>query len=64
MDETDRVHRGQARYLLALIAKYGGQREQALKLINDAVEALPDSLPPRYELRGDVIDPLTVSKVN
>jgi tetratricopeptide (TPR) repeat protein len=64
MDETNRVHRGQARYLLALIAKYDGQREQALKLMNDAVGALPDSLPPRYELRGDAIDPLIVRKTN
>jgi tetratricopeptide (TPR) repeat protein len=64
MDETNRVHRGKARYLLALIAKYSGQREQALKLMRDAVEALPDYLPPRYELRGDAIDPLTGSNAN
>jgi tetratricopeptide (TPR) repeat protein len=64
MDETNQVHRGKARYLLALIAKYSGHRDEALKLMNDAVEALPDSLLPRYELRGDAIDPLTGSKTN
>jgi hypothetical protein len=61
MDETNRVHRGQARYLLALIAKYAGRRDEALKLMKDAVEALPDFLQPRYELRGDAIDPLTAN---
>ena len=59
MDETNRVHRGQARYLLALIAKYDGKRDEALKLMKDSAEALPDFLQPRYELRGDAIDPLT-----
>jgi len=52
---------GQARYLLALIAKYAGRRDEALKLMKDAVEALPDFLQPRYELRGDAIDPLTAN---
>ena len=61
MDETNRVHRGQARYLLELIAKYAGRRDEALKLMKDAVEALPDFLQPRYELRGDAIDPLTAN---
>ncbi len=64
MDETNPVHRGEARYQLALIAKYDGRREEALRLMHDAVEALPDSLPPRYELRGDSIDPLTVRKTD
>ena len=59
MDEINPVHRGQARYLLALIAKHDGQREKALKLMNDAVEALPDAIQPRYELRGDALDPIT-----
>lgn len=59
MDEINPVHRGQARYLLALIAKHDGRHEAAVKLMNDAVEALPDSIEPRYELRGDAIDPIT-----
>ena len=58
MDETNPVHRGQARFLLALIAKHAGEQQQARKLMNDSVQALPDFLLPRYELRGDVIDPI------
>jgi len=60
MDETNRVHRGQARLLLALIAKHDGQTERALRLFTESLQALPDSLPPRYELRGDVLDPLVI----
>ena len=62
MDETNPVHRGQARYMLGLIAKHAGQRDEALKLMGDAIQALPDFLQPRYELRGDALDPLTQSK--
>jgi tetratricopeptide (TPR) repeat protein len=58
MDEANRVHRGQARLLLGLIAKHDGQKEKALQFFTESLEALPDSLPPRYELRGDVLDPL------
>jgi len=58
MDESNPVHRGQARYLLALIAKHDGQRERALKLLSDSLQALPDFVQPRFELRGDAIDPL------
>jgi tetratricopeptide (TPR) repeat protein len=60
MDESNPVHRGQARFLLALIAKYNGQREQAQALMQESVQALPDFLMPRYELRGDAIDPIVV----
>jgi len=59
MDETNPVHRGQARYLLGLIAKHRGEREKALQLMRDSIQALPDFLQPRYELRGDALDPLT-----
>jgi len=58
MDETNPVHRGQARYLLALIAKHDGQREKALRFLSDSLQALPDFVQPRFELRGDAIDPL------
>jgi len=64
MDETNPVHRGQARYLLALIAKQAGRPEQAIKLMNDSLQALPDFLAPRYELRGDAIDPLVANQGN
>lgn len=58
-DDANPIHRGEARYLLALIAKEQGNTAQARTLMHDALEALPDSLPPRFELRGDVIDPLS-----
>jgi tetratricopeptide (TPR) repeat protein len=64
MDETNPVHRGQARYLLALIAKHDGQREQALRLLSDSLQALPDFVQPRFELRGDAIDPLIGAEEN
>lgn len=62
MDSSNPVHRGQARYLLALIAKNAGQDTQARKWMTESLEALPDSIPPRYELRGDVVDPFRASR--
>jgi len=64
MDEVNPAHRGQARFMLGLIAKHDGQREQALQLMNDSLQALPDLLQPRFELRGDVLDPLKGNKTN
>jgi tetratricopeptide (TPR) repeat protein len=64
MDSTNPAHRGQARYLLGLIAKNAGQDAQARKLMSQSLQALPDSLPPRYELRGDVIDPFPAGRTN
>lgn len=50
--------RGEARYLLGLVAKRAGHAAQARKLLEDALEAQPDLLAARLELRGDVLDPL------
>ena len=61
-DSTNPVHRAAARYLLALINKYQGQSEEAVTLLNEALNAEPDLLAARLELRGDAIDPLV--KVN
>ena len=59
MDESNPVHRGQARYLLALIAKRDGKNEQARTLTTESIQALPNYLQPRYDLRGDAIASVT-----
>lgn len=64
MDSTNALHRAQARYLLGLIAKNAGRKAEARKLMAESLQALPDSLPPRYELRGDVIDAIAASQTN
>jgi tetratricopeptide (TPR) repeat protein len=51
-------HRAEGRYLLGLIRKRAGRAEEARKLMQGAVEAQPDLLAARLELRGDVLDPL------
>ncbi len=57
--DSDRVGRkAEAHYLLALIDKYKGQSVQARKLMAEAVRVEPDFLQPRYELRGDALDPI------
>lgn len=58
MDYVSPTLRGRARYLLALIEKNAGHVEQARRYMNDALQSFPDYLPPRYELRGDAIDPV------
>lgn len=62
MNESNPIHRGRARYVLALIAKSTGDRQRARTLLTDALQAMPDFLQPRYELRGDALDPLVKGK--
>jgi tetratricopeptide (TPR) repeat protein len=50
--------RAEARYLLGLIRKHEGRAGDARQLMERAVDALPDLLAARLELRGDVLDPL------
>jgi hypothetical protein len=38
--------------------KHDGRRNESLKLMQQAVEAQPDLLAARLELRGDALDPL------
>jgi tetratricopeptide (TPR) repeat protein len=61
MDYLSPYARGKSRYLLALVAKNAGHDEEARKYLNDSLRALPDFLEPRYELRGDAIDPLAMA---
>jgi tetratricopeptide (TPR) repeat protein len=58
LDSTRITRRARAHYLLALVKKYNGQPEEARKLMMKAIRIEPDFLQPRYELRGDTIDPL------
>jgi tetratricopeptide (TPR) repeat protein len=52
------TRRAEARYLLGLAEKARGRVADALNLIQQAVDAQPDLLAARLELRGDVPDPL------
>jgi len=58
MDDRSATHRAEARYLLGLLRKRAGRLADAHRLMSSAVEAQPDLLAVRLELRGDVIDPL------
>ena len=57
-DSNDALHRAEARFLLGLVRKHDGQATEARKLMEEAVQAKPDLLTARYELRGDSLDPL------
>jgi len=51
-------YRTEARYLLGLLAKRRGLYPEARRLFEEALDLEPDSLGPRFELRGDALDPL------
>jgi len=51
-------YRSEARYLLALVRKYQGQEQEARDLLSESLKIQPDLLGPRYELRGDTLDPI------
>ncbi len=57
-DTKDSQRRAEARYLLALISKYKGESAQAGTLLQAALDARPDFLAARLELRGDALDPI------
>lgn len=52
------ARRAEARYLLALVERRAGRHDEARKLMQDAILAQADALPPRLELRGDTLDRL------
>ena len=53
-----RDYRSQAHYLLALVMKREKNYAEAERLLRLAVDIQPDNLGPRFELRGDVVDPI------
>ena len=61
-DAKNPVYRSEARYLLGLIARHEGKPEQAEKLFSQALEARPDLLAARLELRNDVLNPAAEGK--
>jgi tetratricopeptide (TPR) repeat protein len=61
-DAKDSERRAEARYLLALLAKRAGRAGEARALLAGALEARPDLLAARLELRGETLDPLASAK--
>ena len=61
VEDKSAERRAEARYLLGLIRKHEGRAGEARQLMDGAVDAQPDLLAARLELRGDVLDPLPVS---
>ncbi len=57
LESSDPSYSARAHYLSGLIDIYKGQPDQAKKQMARAVEIEPDDIGPRYELRGDAIDP-------
>jgi tetratricopeptide (TPR) repeat protein len=55
--------RAEASYLLALVLKKKGEKEEPRQLLEKAINLRPDLLGPRFELRGDVLDPLPQYRV-
>ncbi|MFH1070443.1 MAG: tetratricopeptide repeat protein, partial [Candidatus Glassbacteria bacterium] len=59
LEDRYREHRGEAYYLLGLAEKYAGNSSEAERLLGESSRIEPDLLGPRFELRGDVPDPLS-----
>lgn len=58
-DSSIPAYRATALYMLGLIDKYEGHPKQAQQKMTEAVQIEPDYIGPRYELRGDALDPIT-----
>lgn len=56
-ESADPMYRARAYYLQALVDEYQGNKEDAHKLMAQAVQTEPDYIGPRFELRGDAIQP-------
>jgi tetratricopeptide (TPR) repeat protein len=60
-ESTDPLYRARSYYLQALIDEYLANKEGAHKLMAQAVQIEPDYIGPRFEMRGDAIDPTKVT---
>jgi tetratricopeptide (TPR) repeat protein len=58
LEMNQREYQSEARYLLALILKGRGDQAGAREMLEAALKIDPEILGPRFELRGDVPDPL------
>jgi tetratricopeptide (TPR) repeat protein len=56
-ESTDPMYQARAYYLQALVDEYQGNTDEAHKLMVQAVQIEPDYIEPRFELRGDAIQP-------
>jgi tetratricopeptide (TPR) repeat protein len=56
--KQNRRYRAENHYLLALVLKDKGQNKDAREHLKQAIQLLPGILGPRFELRGDVPDPM------
>ncbi len=56
-ESADPMYRARSYYLQALVDEYNGNTEEAHKLMAQAVQIEPDYIGPRFEMRGDAIDP-------
>jgi tetratricopeptide (TPR) repeat protein len=54
-DSLNPNHRAEAQFLLGLISRHHGETQEAQKLLTSALQARPDLLAARLELRGDTI---------
>ncbi len=55
IDARDSGRRAEARYLLSLAMVRRGRSDEGRKLMQQALEAQPDLIPARLELRGDTL---------
>lgn len=56
-ESADPMYRARSYYLQGLIDEYQGNTEEAHKLMAQGAQIEPDYIEPRFELRGDVIEP-------
>ncbi len=58
IDSPSPMIRAKSYYMFGQIDQYNGRSEEAKKMMAEAVQIKPDYIGPRYELRGDAIDPV------
>jgi tetratricopeptide (TPR) repeat protein len=56
-DSPANLIRAKSYYMLGQIDQYNGHPDEAKKMMAEAIQLKPDYIGPRYELRGDAIDP-------
>lgn len=61
-DSPMNLIRAKSYYMFGQIDQYNGHPEEAKKRMAEAVQIKPDYIGPRYELRGDAIDPVATSQ--
>jgi hypothetical protein len=58
-DANEPFYIARATYLRGLIVIYAGDTAEGHKLVAQAVQNEPNYIEPRFEMRGDAIDPAT-----